>query len=104
MVRRTFAEKMNSAKVKAGAMRRRQADLANRGVDIAYLDNYDNLIATTEARNNEQEALKAALKAKTKEVDTALKAMEQKGSESDTIIKMNIPREGWVEFGITAKR
>ena len=100
MLRRTFAEKMNNAKVKAGAMRRRQADLANRGVDIAYLDDYDNLIATTEARNNEQEALKA----KTKEVDTALKAMEQKGSESDTIIKMNIPREEWVEFGITAKR
>jgi len=104
MIRRTFAEKLTNAKVKAGAMRNRQAELANRGVDIAYLDDYDNLIATTEARNNEQEALKAALKAKTKEVETALKAVDQKSSESDTIIKMNIPREEWVEFGITAKR
>ena len=104
MSRQTYAETVNTNKVKAAAIRAHQVELSPRGIDEAFATEMENLVTSIETLNSEQEALKAVQKSKTAELNAALKILKGKSSEADKVIKMVLPKERWIEFGITAKR
>ncbi len=104
MSRQSFAETVNVAKLKSAGIRAHLDKLSSRGLDGNYATELDTQRSTVETLNNEQEALKAAQKTKTAELDAALLVLKQKNSEADKLIKLTLPQEVWVEFGITAKR
>jgi len=93
----SYAETVNKSKLKAGAIRSHLTDLASRGLDEAYVTTLEAGITDTETKNAEQKVATAA-------VNTALSSLKAKNSEIDKLVKMTLPKETWVEFGITAKQ
>lgn len=57
-----------------------------------------------DALNAEQEQLKAQLKAKTEELNVKMVEAKAKRSDLSKRIKLTVPQQEWVAFGITAKR
>ncbi|MBU0713138.1 hypothetical protein KJ762_14525 [bacterium] len=100
----SYAETVNKSKLKAGAIRSHLTDLASRGLDEAYVTTLETDITDTETKNAVQETKKAEQKVATAAVNTALSSLKAKNSEIDKLVKMTLPKETWVEFGITAKQ
>ena len=57
-----------------------------------------------ETLNSEQEKLKADLRTKTEELSKTITEMESKVSFIKKLIKIDIPKTQWREFGIEDKR
>jgi hypothetical protein len=72
--------------------------LARRGIDMAE---FDGLYQKAQTLDNEQESLKAKLKSKTAELEEVMSKLELRMSEAKKIVKMDIAKENWKEFGIT---
>jgi len=104
MSKNSYAEVVSNSKLKAGAVRAHQAELTARGLDEAYSTAFEAGISDTESKNTQQEAKKADLKAATTAVLEALDKLRAKNSEIDKLVKLTLPKDTWVEFGITAKR
>jgi len=104
MPRKTYALSVDSAQVMLAAIRSYTSELSRRGIDTAFQTELEAKINTTIAENNEQEKRKAALKSQTVIVDKSVKEMNAMVAEAQKIVKMDIPKALWKEFGIQSKQ
>ena len=104
MPAKTYAASINSAQVMLAGIRSHVSELSRRGIDTTFQTELEGKINTTVAENNEQEKRKADLKAQTAIVDKSVKEMNAMVAEAQKIVKMDIPKEQWKEFGIQSKQ
>ena len=96
----SYADEVNSARLMANGLRNNQTQLAKRGIDEAFLADFVHLQTQAQDLDSEQETLKARLKSKTAELEGVLTQLAAKYAEAKKLVKMDIAREGWKEFGI----
>ena len=100
----SYAERVSSAQVMLSGIKAHSRELERRGIDTAFQTKLETKISSSISLNNEQEKLKADLKAKTAELDAEMVEMSALVSEAQKIVKMDVPKEQWKEFGIQSKR
>ena len=101
---KTYAKEISDAQVMLSGIISNQTVLSRRKIDASFAGKLQNVIETCIQLNNEQEQLKARLKEKTKQVNENLNELRNKTKEARKIIKLDIPKTGWKEFGITDKQ
>ena len=74
------------------------------GVKAEDITKLEELRKKMETLNSEQEKLKADLRTKTEELSKTISEMESKVSFIKKLIKIDIPKTQWREFGIEDKR
>ncbi len=104
MGKSSYAETVSMSKLKVEAVRAHLTELTPRGLNEAFVSALEADITDTESRNARQEAKKAEQKAATTAVNASLVNLKAKNSEVDKLVKMTLPKESWVKFGITAKQ
>jgi hypothetical protein len=104
MSKNAYADVVNSAKVMLSGLKANSDKLARRGFDNTALTEFEGLYQKAQTLDNEQESLKAKLKTKTAELDTTLDDLSAKMSEAKKLVKIDIPKESWKEFGIADSR
>jgi len=98
------AEVLKLAKLMVAGMTAHAEELAKRGIDSAFITGLQGNVTNVEKLDSEQETLKASLKTKTAEFNVTFTEVQKTISEAKKLIKLTIPPEGWIEFGITDKR
>jgi hypothetical protein len=104
MGRKTYAQIISDTQVLLSGIRDNEPVLSERKIDAAFADGLQVDVEKCIALNNEQETLKAKLKAKTEELDKVMAVMNKKSAEARKIIKLDMPKATWREFGIEDKR
>ncbi|AEK22361.1 MULTISPECIES: hypothetical protein [Capnocytophaga] len=98
----TYSKQIISVKLMVDGLRNHLGEVTK--IDKDFIDKLEALRTEVETLNSEQEKLKADLKAKTKALDDKMKALTESHSFARTRVKVDIPRENWKEFGISASR
>lgn len=101
---KSFAEQVSAARVMLSGLTENQAQLEKRGITTAFVDELESMIQTATTGNSLQEKLKSDLKVATAELDRTLTTLNALYSEARTLVKLEMPSESWLGFGITAKR
>lgn len=101
MPKKSLAELLSSAQVMLAGLEGNDAITGRRGVDTELLSQ---LIVSATKANNEQEKLKADLKSKTAELEELKKNLSKELSTNKKIVKSDVPKEQWKEFGIADKK
>ena len=104
MSRQSFAEKMNNAKLMLVAVKQNSERLGRRGLDEAFVTNFEQVYSNTQTLDSDQEKLKAELKTKTEALQTKVSDLEALYSEAKKILKIEMEKSLWIEFGIGDKR
>ena len=104
MARQTFSQAVSNFRTMASGITTRLSSLTGVGITADDAVSVKALADELDALNAEQEELKAQLKAKTDELNAVLKAANAKNADLTKRIKIVVPQEEWVAFGITAKR
>ena len=104
MSEKSYAAKVNAAKLMLAGLTANKKILSRRGLDDVFIETLTETFSNATSLDNEQEALKARLKEKTAKLDSVMKDMDKLLSESRKIVKIDIPQESWKEFGILDKR
>lgn len=100
----SYADKINLMKVMLSGLKANTDKLSKRGLDVAFVKKFEDAYQNVIMLDNEQETLKARLKEKTAMLDRGMEDIEALLSESKKIVKLDIPKERWREFGITDSR
>ncbi|MCP4152699.1 MAG: hypothetical protein GY757_33500 [bacterium] len=79
------------------------AILTARGMDEAFSQNLKALADSLRAMNAEQEELKGTLKEKTSELNAKMVELNKTVRSVHQIVKIDLPKERWTDFGINAK-
>ena len=104
MSNRNFADQISKGQVMLSGLKNNVEKLTRRGIDEGFNTQYETDLRAAIDLNNEQEQLKAALKLKTAALNEKMLAIEKSTSEATKVVKMDIPKEQWLEFGITASK
>ncbi|MGL4908486.1 MAG: hypothetical protein ACRC9X_02820 [Bacteroidales bacterium] len=104
MATTTYSQQIDDANVMASGLKQHAETMAKRGIEPEFIAALESDTAKAIQFNNEQEALKAELKQKTAQLDSTLKAVQLKVAEASKLVKVTMPKELWVAFGIKAKR
>jgi len=104
MASQTFSNNLNQFNLIAEGITTRADSLLDVGVTTADADAMRAYVTELNALNAEQEELKAQLKAKTEAMTTKMKEAKTKYSNLRKRVKIAVPKEDWVAYGITAKR
>ena len=104
MATKTYSKTITDTQVMVQGIKDNQEVLSKRQIDGAFADELQTDVDACIALNNEQETLKAKLKSKTEELDAAIASMNKKSSEARKIIKLDMQKSTWREFGIEDKR
>jgi hypothetical protein len=99
-----FAETMNDAQLMMTALKANLETLKKRGMTAEFIEKFEASVKNITAKNSEQERLKAELHTATVAIDSLLKELDAQMKESVQVVKLEIPKEQWREFGIMAKR
>jgi len=102
--KKSQAEVLKLARLMVAGMTAHAEELAKRGIDSAFITGLQGNVTNLEKLDSEQETLKASLKTKTAEFNETYSEAQKTISEAKKLIKLTIPPEGWIEFGITDKR
>lgn len=98
----TYSKQITGVKLMVDGLRNHLGEVTK--IDADFIDKLEALRTEVETLNSEQEKLKADLKAKTKALDNKMKELTEAHSFARTRVKVDIPRENWKEFGISASR
>ena len=104
MATKSYSRTITYTQVMVNGIKDNKKVLSKRQIDDKFADSLQVNVDICIALNNEQETLKAKLKAKTEELDKAMAEMNKKSSEARKIIKLDMPKSTWREFGIEDKR
>ena len=104
MATKSYSKTITDTQVMVNGIKDNKKVLSRRQIDDKFAASLQVDVDTCIALNNEQETLKAKLKAKTEELDKAMAEMNKKSSEARKIIKLDMPKSTWREFGIEDKR
>jgi hypothetical protein len=99
-----FSKVVSDGKVMASGIRANQSVVGKHGLDEAYAKDLDTKADRVLELNNEQEMLKGKLKEKTAELNTLVSELGKNTVNASKIVKIDMPKEAWKEFGITAKQ
>jgi hypothetical protein len=78
--------------------------LEKRGMSKEFIAELRELINYVMTLNSDQERMKGQLKATTVEFESTKAQLQKKMSEAAKVVKLEIPQERWIEFGISGKR
>jgi hypothetical protein len=101
---RSYAEDVKKAELMSAGIENNKDQAARRGMDDAFATSLKTNRQMAIALNNEQEKLKADLKRKTEELRMLMSTLNAAVAEARKIVKVEFPKEQWVEFGIDARR
>ena len=104
MPKKSYAESVKNAQVMLAGLKEHADKLERRGIDTNFINNLEMKIDASITLNNEQEKLKAELKTKTSKLTDEMKVMGNLVAEAKKIVKLDLPKEQWLEFGILSKR
>lgn len=99
-----FSELIEDLNVMSAAITTRQASVSGVGITAADATALAAFATDLVAFDAEQEELKAQLKAKTKAIETMMAEAKARHAKLSKLIKVAVPQEEWVAFGITAKK
>ena len=77
--------------------------LAKRGITAEFITKLQTLHDEAKALDNEQEALKARQKEKSDALNKKMEEVEAVYREAKKVVKLDLPKESWKEFGIADK-
>jgi seryl-tRNA synthetase len=100
---KSYAEQIADVQVMLSGLRNNIEQLSQRGITTEFVDKLSANVSEAVTFNNEQEKLKADLKAKTSQLKTKLTEVSKTFSEAKKIVKLDIPKDRWKEFGISDK-
>jgi len=100
----SYADQINAARLLLGGLKNQGKVLAKRGLDDAFTANFDSLLADAQRLDGEQEALKSRLAEKTTELSAKLEQLSGAAAEVKKLVKLDLPKQSWKEFGITDAR
>lgn len=100
----SYAEQINDTKVMLAGLNAQLERLAKRGITTETIAELQNIYDEVRNIDNEQEALKARLKEITELLTRRLKEMRDRYNVAKKIVKLELPKESWKEFGIKDKR
>jgi hypothetical protein len=101
--KRSYAEIISQVKVLIEAMRVNVGSLP-KPLDDSFIDELESLVEDAERVNVKQEKLKADLKTETAKIDSIRKEIDIRYSDAKKRIKLDFPKERWLEFGFSDKR
>ena len=104
MPKKSYAEEVKKAQVMLSGLKGHASILERRGIDTGFITKLESKIDATITLNNEQEKLKADLKSKTANLDGEMKEMKTLVAEAQKIVKIDVPKAQWLEFGILSKK
>lgn len=88
----------------SGGITERLASLSGVGITAADATAMSSYADQLDTLNTQQESLKAQLKAKTDELNVLMKEAKAKNSDLTKRVKIAVPQEEWIAFGVTARR
>jgi DNA-binding transcriptional MerR regulator len=100
----SYAEKIKAANLMMAGLTAHLTELSKRGVSQADIEKLQNVYNKANTLDREQEALKAQTKAKTEELRQVMEKIDELMRELRKIVKLDMPQQYWVEFGITDQR
>jgi hypothetical protein len=101
---KSYAEQVNAAQMMLTGLKANMAALEKRGLTPEFVSTIESVLGETIAGNGKQETLKSELKAATTAVDNLLAQLAKLLSEATKVVKLELPADNWLGFGITAKR
>jgi hypothetical protein len=104
MPRTNQSQDVTRAGLMAKGIAAHQDILAGKEIDEVFAETLQKEADDCTSLNQEQEAIKARLKTKTTECNLAFTAMRKRTAEAKKIVKMYVPKDLWIEFGIEDKR
>lgn len=104
MARQTFSQAVSDFRTMASGITTRLTSLTEVSITAADATAMNTFADELDALNAQQEELKAQLKAKTEALDNKMAEAKTKSSYLAKRIKVAVPQEDWVAFGIRAKR
>ncbi len=104
MADQPFSQSVSDFRMMASGITARLDSLTGVGITAEDAAEMNALADELDALNAQQEDLKAQLKAKTEELNSVMKQTKAKRSDLTKRLKIVIPQEEWVAFGVTAKR
>jgi hypothetical protein len=103
MPKKSYAEQIANAQVMLSGLENNLEQLSRRGITSEFVKKLSADVSEAVTLNNEQEKCKADLQAKTGQLQTKLTVVSKALSEAKKIVKIDIPKEHWKEFGISDK-
>lgn len=100
----SYADEIAATKVMLAGLKANTERLSKRGVDAEFISELEEDYTQSLTLDNDQEALKARLKETTAALDGWVDKMRRKRSEARKLVKLEMPKESWKEFGINDKR
>jgi hypothetical protein len=104
MSKNSYSDDINNSKLMISGLKSNSEKVSKRGLDTAFISEYETIYAEAQTLDNEQESLKAKLKEKTEKLEKKMSELKKKHSESEKIVKLDMPQSSWKEFGIQDKK
>lgn len=104
MANQTFSKSISDFRTMAGGITTRVTSLTGVGITAADATAMNTFADELDALNSQQEELKAQLKAKTDALNNKMKEAKAKNADLTKRVKIAVPQEEWVAFGVTAKK
>jgi seryl-tRNA synthetase len=103
MPKNAYSEKITRAQVMLSGLNNHLGQLERRGITAEFIDRLSAETAGAVTLNNEQEKLKADLKTKTAQLNGKLAEVAKLIAEAKKIVKLDVPKDQWKEFGMADK-
>jgi hypothetical protein len=103
MPKSAYAERITGAQVMLSGLSNHLGQLERRGITAEFVERLSTETAEAVTLNNEQEKLKADLKTKTALLNDKLAEVAKRVAEAKKIVKLDVPKDRWKEFGIADK-
>ncbi|MDR2928544.1 MAG: hypothetical protein LBV41_10180 [Cytophagaceae bacterium] len=100
----SYAKQVSDAQTMATALEANLSTLEKRGMNESFINSLSGTLTITTGLNSKQERLKGELKSTTVELADAKERLHNLMAEAVKVVKLQIPQERWIEFGITGKR
>jgi hypothetical protein len=101
---KNFSQAVSDFRTMAGGITTRVTSLTGVGITAADATAMNTFADELDALNSQQEELKAQLKAKTDALNNKMKEAKAKNADLTKRVKIAVPQEEWVAFGVTAKK
>jgi fructose-1-phosphate kinase PfkB-like protein len=100
----TFSDLLSAARLMTAGLKSAGQSLAKRGLDDAFVARLEASAQKAQALDNEQEALKAKLAAQTAALNANRDELLALIAEAKKLIKLDLPKTDWKQFGIADAR
>jgi hypothetical protein len=104
MSKNSYAEDIKKVEVMLSGLELNAEQVATRGLDSEFVQEFSGDLRNAVKLNNEQENLKSELKLKTIALEAQMLVLKEKLRLARTVVKVDFPQAKWTSFGIEDKR